>query len=169
MASEICKTCLIWDSEQLVHLKITYYFFIIITLLPRRAWRSYKLCSFFLGFFFMSETRLLLMGDTTWLAATRTHRQKFNLSSCSSRMSQQNTHFNLYTEISKRQRCFRCKNPHPNVLNCQILTDFTAKYFRFLSNTPQRLNSFFGRLSQQNTHFIKHVYWNIWTATRFYV
>ena len=87
---------------------ISHFFPVIFTPPARRAWRSIKFAPFLFYFFPVSKVGLPLMGDTAFLcclAHCDTSFKPFH-----SRICLQNTHFNVYTEISKQKQGSPCKN-----------------------------------------------------------
>ena len=79
---------------------------------------------FFFYFFSVSQVGAPLMGDT---AGTSRVSQPKRLNSISSRIGQQNTHFNMYARTSKPQEGFTCKDSHAK---CFKTTNSTAKLYR---------------------------------------
>ena len=70
-------------------------------------------------FCFLGVWSKLACGDTAGYAVWSQISTSFKL--FFSRISQQNTHFNMYTETSTRQKDSPCKNSRKNILKRQIL------------------------------------------------
>ena len=95
----------------------------LITPPARRAWRSFKFAPF-LFFFSVSEVGAALTGDTAEHCRFEPNIQ----SQFSSRISHQNTHFNMYTiQHLNSKKVLGAKILVQNVLERQILINSTAK------------------------------------------
>ena len=70
---------------------------------------------------------------------------------------QQNTHFNMYTEISKRKQGSPCKNSHQRCFETTNFDRLHREELLFLPRYTHRLNSFSSTITQQNTHFNMYI------------
>ena len=124
----------------------------------RRAWRSCKFAPFLFFFFIFQSrklgyrSRVIPLAFLCCLAHCYIHLNPFY-----SRICQQNTHLNMYTEISKRKQGSPCKNSHQIYFEKTNFDRLHREELLFVPSYTHRLNSFSSTITQQNTHLNMYI------------
>ena len=101
-----------------------------------------------------------LMGDTAGFSLLFSALQSiatYHLKPFYSRICQQNTDFNMYTEICKRKQGSPCKNSHQRCFETTNFDRLHREELLFVPRYTHRLNSFSSTITQQNTHFNMYI------------
>ena len=115
---------------------------------------SPRFCFFF--HFSKSKVGLPLTGDAAGFSLLLAHCY-IHLNPFYSRICQQNTHLNMYTEISKRKQGSPCKNSHQICFEKTNFDRLHREELLFVPRYTHRLNSFSSTITQQNTHLNMYI------------